>query len=147
MPKISSYRRRARPGTTMSSSNGRRLLWNARVEQLSRAELLRLQEARLLSLLARVQATNPFYRERFARCGVDASRIRNLSEFRERVPCIGKPDLIADQERAPPYGTRLAVPTLEVATVVLTSGTSGRGREVHCYSFADLERSTAQLGY
>ncbi len=131
----------------MSSSNGRRLLWNVRVEQLSRAELLDLQEARLLSLLARVQATNPFYRERFARCGVDASRIRNLSEFRERVPCIGKADLIADQERAPPYGTRLAVPTSEVATVVLTSGTSGRGREVHCYSFADLERSTAQLGY
>lgn len=131
----------------MSSSSLNVRHWNGRIETLSPAELRKLQEARLRSLLERVQAKNPFYQAHFRRHGVDASRIRSLEEFSEKIPFVTKKDLIDDQAASPPYGTRMAAPQDEIAAVVLTSGTSGRGREVHCYTFADLERSTAQFDY
>lgn len=121
--------------------------WNRYVERLPKDELHRLREQRLLAQLEHVIAHNPFYRELYREHGITSGSVQSLEEFRERVPFIDKAALLRDQEATPPYGSRLARPVEELAIIVLTSGTSGRGREVHCWSFEDLEWSARQFCY
>jgi phenylacetate-CoA ligase len=89
--------------------------------------------------MAYAAKTNRFYQRAFAAAGIVPERLRSLEEFRDRVPIITKRDLLRDQEEHPPYGLRLGVPPARVVQVVLTSGTSGIGQEVHPQTAADVE--------
>lgn len=111
-------------------------VYNPYVERLSHVELARLVEARVLDHVRRTYDENPFYRRRYAEEGVDPHKLRSLADFRKYVPFISKADLVADQELAPPYGTRT---TTGMREFHLTSGTSGSGREVHPLDDNDIE--------
>lgn len=105
---------------------------------LPRQDLERLQLAKLRRQLARLHASNAFYRERFDAAGVDVGGIRSLEEFRERVPTMGKPDCLADQTAHPPFGRRVGVPREDVVMINLTGGTSGQGQEAFGRTNADV---------
>ena len=118
---------------------GRTRIYNPHLEALSREELMGLQLRRLTTLLNRVAQRNDFFRRRFAKHGVAPDQIRSLEDFAERVPTLGKQDLLEDQAERPPHGTRLDLPPGELALTCLTSGTTGLGQEVHPLTFHDLE--------
>jgi phenylacetate-CoA ligase len=101
-------------------------------EALPRPELARLQVERLRATLARAAAV-PFYREAFARTGVDPGAVRSPDDVR-RLPFTVKEDL----RRNYPLGL-LAVPRAEVARVHGSSGTTGKPTFV-AYTRGDLER-------
>lgn len=105
---------------------------------LSRQDLEKLQFAKLRRQLARLHASNAFYRERFDAAGVKPLDIRSLEEFRDRVPTMGKPDCLADQKSHPPFGRRVGVPREDVMMINLTGGTSGQGQEAFGRTNADI---------
>lgn len=119
--------------------------FNATLETMSRDDILQFQWARLTAQLAFVWKTNEFYRRLFSAAGVTPERIRSMDEFRDRVPIITKRDLLKDQEEHPPYGYRLGVAPEQIVQVVLTSGTSGIGQEVHPQTLADREMGALML--
>lgn len=100
-------------------------------ETLGRDELRAGQFALLQRQLARLEATNPFFARLWRDAGVDLSKIRDHDDFARMVPMISKQDLIADQEAAPPFGTRLGVERSELNGLMMTSGTTGIGQELY----------------
>lgn len=75
--------------------------------------------ARVSALLAEVAEANPFQRPRLA--GI---RLESLGDLRHISPTC-KQDLIADQQRHPPFGTNLTYPRARYRYLHHTSGTSG----------------------
>jgi phenylacetate-CoA ligase len=110
------------------------------IEALTRDELDLLQMSKLQTLLQHVEVTNPFFSRLWSKHGVDISKIRSLSDFRN-IPTVEKSDFIADQEETPPFGTRLGSVLRgggEGYDLHTTSGTSGQGTEVHAQSLREL---------
>lgn len=105
---------------------------------LSREQLKALQLSKLQRQIARLYETNVFYRERFDAAGVKPGQIRSLEDFSARVPTMGKPDCIADQNAHPPFGRRVGVPREDVMMINLTGGTSGQGQEAFGRTNADI---------
>jgi phenylacetate-CoA ligase len=87
-------------------------------------------------------ARSPFYAERFAAVGMTAADLRQPADV-ARIPLTRKADLCDDVAAHPPYGSRLVADAREVVSVVETSGTSGKGREVHVATADDLRRIIA----
>jgi phenylacetate-CoA ligase len=108
-------------------------LYNTWQERLTREESHALQLRLLRRLCEWAEARSPFYRERWKAAGFTSDQLRTLDDTR-RIPPVAKRDFLADQNEAPPYGNRLTVPEQEVFKAFLTSGTSGIGQEVHCFS-------------
>ncbi len=106
------------------------------LEGLSRDELRALQLKKLQFHVERLYQTNPFYRERWDRAGVTPDQIRSVADVK-RLPRITKQDVIADQEAVPPYGSRLGVPADRVWEITMSSGTSGKGQELHGFTLRD----------
>ena len=90
------------------------------IEALPRADLERLQLARLQALVARLHERVPLYRERFARAGVTAESITSLNDLR-RLPFTTSADL----RDTYPAGL-LVVPMDEALRLHTSSGTTGR---------------------
>ena len=105
------------------------------VERTPRAELERLQLARLRALVARAAERVPLYRERLRTAGVRAGDLRSLADLR-RLPFTVK----ADFRDAYPYGL-LAVPLDEVVRIHASSGTTGKPTVV-AYTRGDIETWT-----
>jgi phenylacetate-CoA ligase len=63
------------------------------------------------------------------------------------VPVTTKEELVRDVEEHPPFGSRLQAPVSEIVNVVETSGTTGKGRESHPQTAADLEAITRAETY
>jgi phenylacetate-CoA ligase len=85
-----------------------------------------------------------FVQEQLERSGLmPEDAVRDHDSWRRLRP-VSKQDLIADQERAPPYGLRRCLPERDISLVVESSGSTGKGQEVHYLSRADLERSSDQ---
>jgi phenylacetate-CoA ligase len=116
-------------------------IFNPIVERMSRSELEALRWRRLRSTLERTYAASPFYRKRMQRAGVTPDDIRTPEDFRNRVPMVDKLDVLADQREHPPLGSAIAVPDALLEYCFLTSGTSGKGQEVHAYTGADVTES------
>ena len=108
---------------------------------MSRQDLEALRWRRVLATLQRVYATSPFYRNRMQRVGVTPEDIQTPEQFRRLVPTVDKLDVLADQREHPPFGTAMAVPDALLEYFFLTSGTSGKGQEVHAYTGADVAES------
>lgn len=110
----------------------------ADMQKLSRTELEALQWARLRQTLERVMARSPFYQKLYRERHVKLDKITSRQALREMAPMIDKKMLLADQEAAPPFGTRLLTPEQEIMYTCMTSGATGLGQEVHPFSFADM---------
>ena len=103
-----------------------KIVWNERLETLSREELFETEEKALLrAQLDYVLRRSRFYQEKFKAAGLSALdfgpdlKLRDLS-FTE------KSELLDDQLRHPPFGSILAAPPENLRRVHRTSGSSGR---------------------
>jgi len=107
------------------------IFWNKKVQGASAEELRKLQLKLLRRQLKRVYERSVFYRRKFREAGVKPSQIKSLEDV-AKLPFTSRDEL----ERS--FGEVLTVPMSEVATVRMTSGTTGRPLRV-AYSRRDVE--------
>ncbi len=74
------------------------------IERLSREQLERLQEDRLIALFQRTWEHVSFYRKRWQEKKIGPMEIRRLADL-QKLPVINKRDLEADLLACPPFGT------------------------------------------
>lgn len=96
-----------------------------RVETANWKDLTILQSQKLEAMLKRVDASNPFYQNKFRSLGVTLSEIRSIDDL-HKLPFTLKRELEKDQERHPPFGTNLTEPLENYAQYRQTSGTTGK---------------------
>ena len=78
----------------------------------------------LRSLVTELLPANDFYSRKLSARGVTFD-VASLEDFSKRFPFTTKAELIADQQRCPPYGTNLTFPLDRYNRFHQTSGTSG----------------------
>jgi phenylacetate-CoA ligase len=110
--------------------------YNSWHERLDAEAMRAFQLDRLRSLCEWAEARSPFYREHWRAAGFESGQLATLDDIR-RIPYVTKRDFLRDQEAKPPYGDRLTVPEEAVHRAFLTSGTTGIGQEVHCFTRAE----------
>lgn len=94
-------------------------------------------------MLAKTARRSDFVRRQLKRSGITLGEATNSPDgFRQLMP-LRKEDFLEDQHAAPPFGTRLVVPVAELSLIVESSGSSGRGRETHYLTRADVDRLAA----
>ena len=91
---------------------------------LDRASLAAHQGKRLEELFRQILPANQFYRDKFQAAGVDPVRLV-LPEQIDRLPFLTKAELLADQNRFPPFGRILTYPVNQYCRMHQSSGTSG----------------------
>lgn len=92
-------------------------------EFLQRSELAQWQSEKLSELLRTVIPANPFWTQKFAAAGIEASSIRTIEDLR-KLPFTTKEELAEDQNANPPYGTNLTYSVDRYSRLHQTSGTS-----------------------
>jgi len=107
------------------------MYWNPEAETMSRDQLQNMQLTRLQALVARLNATSPFYRDVFAQSGFEPRDIRSLDDlallwFTTKVH-------LRDSY---PFGM-LTVPRSKLVRVHASSGTTGKPTVV-AYTRADM---------
>ena len=107
-------------------------IWNPEYESMPRDQLEKLQAQRLRETIARVTATVPHYRKKFADAKVSADDIKTLDDLK-RLPFTEKGDLRENY----PFGM-FTVPLEQVVRVHASSGTTGKPT-VGGYTRADVE--------
>ena len=108
------------------------MIYNMEFETLPREALEAIQLRRLRNTVERVNATVPFYREKFREAGVSPADIRSLDDLK-RLPFTTKQDLRDNY----PFGM-FAVPMDNVVRIHASSGTTGRATVVG-YTARDIE--------
>jgi phenylacetate-CoA ligase len=88
-----------------------------------RAAIQALQLKQLRALIG-VLSSNKFYKEKLQSAEI-TSDIASLADFSARCPFTTKQELVADQEKNPPYGTNLTFPLERYTRFHQTSGTTG----------------------
>lgn len=109
------------------------------LEAMSREDFLAFQWKELQKQIRYTYEKSELCRQQFKNAKITPDDIKTREDFTNKVPFTTKQDLVADQEKAPPYGTRLAVPKNDIFLTYITSGTSGKGQEVHTMTKDDLE--------
>jgi len=94
--------------------------FNEEFETLPRAALEALQLKRLQSVVARVYANVPFYRQSFDQAGVRPEDVKSLADL-QRLPFTTKQDM----RDSYPYGL-FAAPMEEIVRIHASSGTTGK---------------------
>jgi len=89
-------------------------------ETLAPDALVEYQARRLAALLAAVGETNGFYKDKFARAGVDLK-----GSVLGDLPLTTRAELEQDQAAHPPYGTNLTYAVSQYTRLHQTSGSSG----------------------
>jgi phenylacetate-CoA ligase len=97
-------------------------------------------------LLARAADSNPFVRAQLERSGMSAEQAADNPGAWARLAYVVKDDLLEDQRKAPPFGTRCNIPVEDLAMVVESSGTTALGKEVHCISREDYAQTLRTWG-
>ena len=95
------------------------MIWNEKAECMPRDALAQAQLERLQATLNRALRNVAFYRESFARSGVNGDEVRALGDL-ARLPFTTKEDLRTSY----PYGM-FAVPLRDIVRIQSTSGTTG----------------------
>ncbi|MBI4285347.1 MAG: AMP-binding protein [Chloroflexi bacterium] len=113
--------------------------YNREIETMSREQLLNMQWRMLKEQLEYTYAHSGLCQRQFRAAKITPDDIKTREDFISKVPFTTKQDLIADQAESPPYGTRLCVPKNEIYLTYLTSGTSGKGQEVHVGTKEDID--------
>ncbi len=98
----------------------KKMLYNERVETMSREQMRAVQLARLRQVIRRVYERVPFYRERMDAIGMTPEDIRTLEDI-QKMPFTVKNDLRDHY----PYGL-FAEPMENIVRVHASSGTTGR---------------------
>lgn len=95
-------------------------------ETMARADIERVQEAKLLDLIPWAYERSALIRSKWDAAGVGPRDIRSLDDFRARVPFIDK-DAIRRFRDAydDPYGGTLCIDESDISAVFSTSGTTG----------------------
>ena len=92
---------------------------------MSRDEIEASQLEFARGLVTEIFPGNKFYSRKLNALGITFD-IASLADFRERFPFTTKAELVADQERHPPFGTNLTYPLDRYTRYHQTSGTSGK---------------------
>jgi phenylacetate-CoA ligase len=92
----------------------------------------------------RASDRSPFVRRQLERSELTALDAVSGPGAWLRLRPVEKGDLLADQERDPPFGERRCVPSRRIGLVVESSGSTGMGREVHYLSRGDLRRTAKE---
>ena len=108
------------------------MIYDRKIETMSRDEMRALQLERLKSMVAYAYANVPFYKKKYDEAGVRPEDIRTLDDIR-RLPFVTKADLRDNY----PYGL-LSVPLSDIARIHASSGTSGEPTVV-AYTKEDME--------
>jgi len=106
--------------------DGRNKFWHEYVDTMSRQDLERLQESRLLRMLEQCYSGSPLLQEIWNKSGVRPSDIRNIADFKQRAPFMDKDQIreFRDRHNDPFAGlARATDPMLRMVTS--TSGTTG----------------------
>jgi phenylacetate-CoA ligase len=93
-------------------------------ENLTRAELLRLQHEKLRTLVRLARAQNPFYQRKWAGLHLRED-VEEPQALLQQLPFTTKAELVADQQAAPPYGTNLTFALERYIRCHQTSGSTG----------------------
>lgn len=120
-----------------------KIFWNKPVETLSVKDLKRLQLKLLRNKIERVYRKSRFYHTRFKASRMNPSQIRSLEDI-EKVPFTTREDLENN------FREILSIPFSQVATVRLTSGTTGKPLTIaHSQKDVDniAEASARKLSY
>jgi phenylacetate-CoA ligase len=107
---------------------------NPKLERASRAELLALQERRLIAQIRRAYERIPLYRSLWP---ATAGSLTSLAQFRDLIPFQSKADLLDPQDTF--MRNRVAKPGSPVYALHMTSGTTGLGQEIHPLTRLDVE--------
>ncbi|MBI4284437.1 MAG: AMP-binding protein [Chloroflexi bacterium] len=113
--------------------------FNRELEAMSGQDFRAFQWQALLKQIKYTYEKSGLCQRQFRQAGITPDDIKTPEDFARKVPFTTKEDLLADQVASPPYGTRLAIPLEQVRFTYVTSGTSGKGQEVHTDSARDLE--------
>src|SRR4030042_724151 len=122
----------------MAKKSDRANIFDPKMETFSPEELSEYQFEKVKKLIEWVDGRTEFFRNRLKKAGVTPDDIKTWDDFRKRVPFISKKDLVEDQAKNPPFGTRLCVPREELRSMHITSGTSGQGQEIYGLTKNDL---------
>jgi phenylacetate-CoA ligase len=123
----------------MGTPDGR--FWNRDTETLPRAQ----QRARQWRLLRRqlryAYDRSPYYRRSFDAAGANPHRFRSLTDYFSSTPFLKKEEIIADQAKAPPHGSFLAVHPDAVVRLYVSPGPivwsfTAKGYRRYCEAFA-----------
>jgi phenylacetate-CoA ligase len=120
-----------------------KIFWNKSVETLPVKDLKKLQLKLLRNKIERVYRNNEFYHKRFKASKMNPSQIRSLKDI-EKVPFTTREDLENN------FREILSIPFSQVATVRLTSGTTGKPLTIaHSQKDVDniAEASARKLSY
>ncbi|MBU2549520.1 MAG: hypothetical protein KKB20_13970, partial [Proteobacteria bacterium] len=100
--------------------------FNEAVETLAPDRLLDLQWERLQERLDYLGRHSPFYQRKFAQTDLKPSEIKDLDDFRQRVPFTVKDEIKAVREAdRDGFGGLLCVPRDRIVHLVRTGGTTG----------------------
>ncbi|MEM3640501.1 MAG: AMP-binding protein [Candidatus Bathyarchaeia archaeon] len=110
------------------------VFWNKKIQEASAEELRRLQLKLLKWQVRRVYENSAFYHKKFKEMGVKPSEIRSLEDI-AKLPYTSREELEAN------FNDILAVPKSEIATIRMTSGTTGHPLKV-AHTKRDVEMVT-----
>ena len=96
------------------------MIWNEKIECMSREDMRALQSERLIELVNRVYNNVAFYRHRMEEMGVEPSDIKSIDDI-VKLPFTYKNDLRDHY----PFGL-FAVPMKDIVRVHASSGTTGK---------------------
>jgi phenylacetate-CoA ligase len=101
---------------------------------------------RLVAAFGRAADASPFVQRVLAESDLTVEEATRDPDGWRRLRPIAKQDLLADQERKPPWGERLCVPPEEIGLAVESSGSTGQGHEVHYTSRRDTDAVAERWG-
>ena len=108
------------------------MIYDEKIETLSREEMQALQLKRLQEIVAYAYENVPFYKKKYDEAGVKPADIKTLKDI-EKLPFVTKADLRENY----PYGL-LSVPLSKISRIHASSGTSGKPTVV-AYTDEDME--------
>jgi len=96
------------------------MIWNQDIECASREQMREIQSQRLVTMVARVYNSVPFYRNKLKEKGIAPGDIKSVDDLKH-LPFTLKTDLRDNY----PFGL-LAVPQAEIVRIHASSGTTGK---------------------
>lgn len=106
-------------------------------ESLSKEEIIDQQFRKFKLEVQAAWNNSPFYKKKFASVGFEPGDLKSFDEIVE-VPKTTKEELIKDIEEHPPYGSRSSCPKNDIVCTIETSGTTGKGKEIHVLGTEEL---------
>jgi phenylacetate-CoA ligase len=103
-----------------------RKYWNEEMETKPRAEMIKLQEKKILDKVAYVYERSPFHKKLWDERGVKPTDINSLEDYQNKIPCFNKDDLRAYRnESGDPFCGLLCVPIERCVFASMSTGTTG----------------------